>query len=64
MVTTTIPVSGFEDVDGSGNVLLSDRERASRFFELLATDQQLPPTSSAADDASRRTRSTQYRVSS
>ncbi|MBY6539102.1 LCP family protein [Rhodococcus sp. BP-349] len=43
MVTTTIPVSGFEDVDGSGNVLLSDRERASRFFELLATDQQLPP---------------------
>ncbi|WP_082518455.1 MULTISPECIES: LCP family protein [unclassified Rhodococcus (in: high G+C Gram-positive bacteria)] len=43
MVTTTIPVSGFEDVDGSGNVLLSDREKASRFFDLLANDQQLPP---------------------
>jgi LCP family protein required for cell wall assembly len=43
MVTTTIPVSGFEDVDGSGNVLLSDRDRASQFFQLLADDQQIPP---------------------
>lgn len=43
MVTTTVPISGFEDVGGSGNVLLSDRERASQFFDLLATGQQLPP---------------------
>lgn len=42
MTTTTVPVSGFEDVDGSGNVLLWDRERASRFFDALANDQQIP----------------------
>ncbi|WP_261777323.1 LCP family protein, partial [Rhodococcoides kroppenstedtii] len=42
-VTTTIPIAGFEDVEGSGNVVLTDRERASRFFDLIAQDQPLPP---------------------
>ncbi|MGC0366872.1 LCP family protein required for cell wall assembly [Rhodococcus sp. 27YEA15] len=42
MVTTTVPVGGFEDVDGSGNVLVWDHERASRFFGALANDQQIP----------------------
>lgn len=43
MVTTTIPVSGFEDTGASGNVLLSDRDRAAQFFDILANDQPLPP---------------------
>ncbi|MGW4331786.1 LCP family protein [Rhodococcus koreensis] len=42
MVTTTVPVGGFEDVDGSGNVLLWDHERASQFFDALANDRQVP----------------------
>ncbi|WP_245717479.1 LCP family protein [Nocardia jejuensis] len=41
-VATTVPVGGFEDVDGSGNVLLWDKERAGRFFDALAADQQIP----------------------
>lgn len=43
MVTTTVPIGGFEDVYGSGNVLLWDRANASRFFEALADDQPVPP---------------------
>ncbi len=42
MTTTTVPVAGFEDVDGSGNVLLWDKARASQFFDALANDQQIP----------------------
>ncbi|MGW0174288.1 LCP family glycopolymer transferase [Rhodococcus sp. NPDC003322] len=42
LVTTTVPVGGFEDVAGSGNVLLWDREKASRFFEALANDEPVP----------------------
>ena len=42
MTTTTVPVAGFEDVDGSGNVLLWDKARASQFFDALADDQQIP----------------------
>ncbi|MDV7269215.1 LCP family protein, partial [Rhodococcus oxybenzonivorans] len=42
MVTTTVPVAGFEDVDGSGNVLVWDDERASQFFGALAEDRQVP----------------------
>ncbi|RZL72990.1 MAG: LytR family transcriptional regulator, partial [Rhodococcus sp. (in: high G+C Gram-positive bacteria)] len=42
MVTTTVPVGGFEDVDGAGNVLLWDHERASQFFDALANDRQVP----------------------
>lgn len=42
MVTTTVPVGGFEDVDGSGNVLLWDHDRASQFFDALANDRQVP----------------------
>ncbi|WP_345349018.1 LCP family protein [Rhodococcus olei] len=42
LVTTTVPVGGFEDVAGSGNVLLWDRERASRFFDALANDEPVP----------------------
>lgn len=43
LVTTTVPVGGFEDVYGSGNVLLWDRARASQFFEALANDRPVPP---------------------
>ncbi len=42
LVTTTVPVGGFEDVSGSGNVLLWDQEKASRFFEALANDEPVP----------------------
>lgn len=41
-IATTVPIGGFEDVSGSGNVLLWDKTRASAFFETLAKDQQLP----------------------
>ncbi|MFJ9364217.1 LCP family protein [Nocardia sp. NPDC101769] len=41
-VTTTVPVGGFEDVSGSGNVLLWDKTKASMFFDALAKDQQVP----------------------
>ncbi|WP_439951733.1 LCP family glycopolymer transferase [Nocardia harenae] len=40
-VNTSVPIGGFEDTD-SGNVLLWDRDRASRFFDALANDQQIP----------------------
>ncbi|TQF75223.1 LytR family transcriptional regulator [Rhodococcus spelaei] len=42
LVTTTVPVGGFEDVDGSGNVLLWDRDKATRFFGALADDKPIP----------------------
>ncbi|MFE3291792.1 LCP family protein [Rhodococcus sp. NPDC059234] len=42
LVTTTVPVGGFEDTD-SGNVLLWDREKASQFFGALAEDKPIPP---------------------
>ncbi|RVW06959.1 LytR family transcriptional regulator [Prescottella agglutinans] len=42
MVTTTVPVGGFEVVDGWGDVLLWDREKASEFFDALANDRQIP----------------------
>nr|WP_330133389.1 LCP family protein [Rhodococcus artemisiae] len=41
-VTATVPVGGFEDVYGVGNVLLWDRERAIQFFGALEQDQQIP----------------------
>ncbi len=40
-VTTTVPIGGFDDTD-SGNVLLWDKAKAGRFFEALASDQQIP----------------------
>lgn len=43
MTTTSIPIGGFENVYGSGNVLLWDHDRASQFFEALANDQPIPP---------------------
>ncbi|WP_232320312.1 LCP family protein [Rhodococcus sp. WMMA185] len=43
MVTTTVPIASFQDVAGSGNVVVWDRDRASQFFGALANDQQLPP---------------------
>ncbi|MFM1731410.1 LCP family protein [Prescottella soli] len=42
MVTTTVPVGGFEVVDGWGDVLLWDRQKASEFFDALANDRQIP----------------------
>ncbi|WP_210730039.1 MULTISPECIES: LCP family protein [unclassified Rhodococcus (in: high G+C Gram-positive bacteria)] len=41
LVTTTVPVAGFEDSD-VGNVLLWDNDRASQFFDALAQDRQIP----------------------
>ncbi|MFD6884474.1 LCP family protein [Rhodococcus sp. NPDC060084] len=41
-LTATVPVGGFEDVYGIGNVLLWDRSRAAPFFDALAKDQQIP----------------------
>lgn len=43
MTTTTIPVSGFEDTNGSGNVLMWDHDRASQFFGAIANDEPIPP---------------------
>lgn len=41
-VATTVPVAGFEDVSGSGNVLLWDKAKAGKFFEALAADRPVP----------------------
>ncbi len=41
-IATTVPVGGFEDVDGSGNVLLWDKTRAGQFFDALAADKPVP----------------------
>ena len=41
LVTTTVPVSGFENTD-VGNVLVWDSARASEFFAALAEDRQIP----------------------
>ncbi|WP_280498319.1 LCP family protein [Nocardia farcinica] len=41
-VATTVPVGGFDDVSGSGNVVLWDKNRAGAFFEALADDRQIP----------------------
>ncbi|MFI9507685.1 LCP family protein [Nocardia sp. NPDC052566] len=40
-VATTVPIGGFTDTD-SGNVVLWDKDKASRFFEFLAKDQPIP----------------------
>ncbi|MGQ4618317.1 LCP family glycopolymer transferase [Nocardia sp. R7R-8] len=40
-VATAVPVGGFEDTD-SGNVLLWDKNKASRFFDALANDRPIP----------------------
>ncbi|WP_460865336.1 LCP family protein [Rhodococcus aerolatus] len=42
LVTTTVPVGGFEDTD-AGNALLWDQAKASQFFGALAEDRQVPP---------------------
>lgn len=42
-MTATVPIGGFDDVDGSGNVVLWDRERAIPFFGALAEDRPIPP---------------------
>ncbi len=39
---TTVPIGGFADESGSGNVLLWDKARASQFFDALAHDRPLP----------------------
>ncbi|CAM3273536.1 LCP family protein [Prescottella defluvii] len=44
MVTTTVPVGGFDVVAGSGDVLLWDREKATEFFDALANDRPVPQT--------------------
>ncbi len=42
-VTTTVPIGGFETVQDSGDVLVWDHDRASRFFADLAADKTIPP---------------------
>lgn len=42
VVATTVPIGGFSDVAGSGNVVQWDRERAKTFFDALANDRPLP----------------------
>lgn len=41
-VTTTVPIGGFADVSGVGNVLLWDKSKASTFFDTIANDQPIP----------------------
>lgn len=41
-VATTVPIAGFEDVSGSGNVLMWDKTRAGEFFAALAEDRPVP----------------------
>ncbi|MEU6560002.1 LCP family protein [Nocardia nova] len=41
-VATTVPIGGFADESGSGNVLLWDKSRASQFFDALAHDRPVP----------------------
>ncbi|MBF6164391.1 LCP family protein [Streptomyces gardneri] len=40
-VATAVPVGGFDDT-ASGNVVLWDKEKASRFFDALADDRAIP----------------------
>ncbi|MEV6320528.1 LCP family protein [Nocardia sp. NPDC051787] len=40
-VATAVPIGGFDDTD-SGNVVLWDKDKASRFFDALADDQPVP----------------------
>ncbi|MGN2634900.1 LCP family protein [Nocardia takedensis] len=40
-VATTVPIGGFEDT-ASGNVVVWDKTKASRFFEALAADRPVP----------------------
>ncbi len=42
LVTTTVPIAGFEDT-GSGNVVVWDDDRTKLFFGALARDEPLPP---------------------
>nr|WP_308196948.1 LCP family protein [Rhodococcus sp. CH91] len=42
-VTATVPVGGFDDVYGIGNVLLWDRARAVPFFEAISQGDPIPP---------------------
>nr|WP_174550463.1 LCP family protein [Nocardia shimofusensis] len=41
-IATTVPIGGFDDVSGSGNVLLWDKDKAVPFFEALADDKPIP----------------------
>lgn len=42
LVTTTVPVGGFADMRGIGNVVLWDDARAPQFFGALVADQPIP----------------------
>ncbi|MBD0324523.1 MAG: LCP family protein, partial [Aldersonia sp.] len=42
VVTTTVPLAGFEDMGASGNVARWDSARASQFFGALAEGQPVP----------------------
>ncbi len=54
MVTTTVPVGGFDVVDGWGDVLLWDREKGVGILRALANDRQVPRACSPAHRDARR----------
>jgi LCP family protein required for cell wall assembly len=43
VVTTTVPIDGFEELDNGGSAVSWDREAASALFEALANDEPVPP---------------------
>lgn len=42
-ITTTVPISGFDDVAGVGSVVYWDRPNALRFWEAIERGETLPP---------------------
>ncbi len=43
VVTTTVPIDGFEQLDNGGSAVSWDSEAASTLFEALADDEPVPP---------------------
>lgn len=43
VVTTTVPIAGFGEVDDGGSAVLWDREAAAVMFDALAQDRPVPP---------------------
>ena len=43
VVTTTVPIAGFGEVDDGGSAVLWDREAAGVMFDALAQDRPVPP---------------------
>jgi anionic cell wall polymer biosynthesis LytR-Cps2A-Psr (LCP) family protein len=43
VVTTTVPIAGFGEVDDGSSAVLWDREAAAVMFDALAQDRSVPP---------------------